>query len=183
MDKYSQNEGFNHFAPCFLKNGSSISGIQLQKIKEIFENKNNYENNNNFINCNNISNFSFRDENNNSNTLSTTLPTIKHNYSFDFPNFHGHKLFDDSINNISTIKKDDKSKNYSKLHLGNIMSISFMNNFPKPKYFTPKQTILSKGNSYSNSKILRNINNNSIIQNKGKEEEDKIYNEIKKNKI
>ena len=40
---------------------------------------------------------------------------------------------------------------------------------------------MSKGNSYSNSKILRNINNNSIIQNKGKEEEDKIYNEIKKN--
>jgi len=63
------------------------------------------------------------------------------------------------------------------------MNMSFMNNFPKPKYFTPKQTILSKGNSFSSTQIFRNINNNSIIQNKGKEEEDKIYNEIKKNII
>jgi len=183
MDKYSKNEGFNHFAPCFLKNGSSISSSQLQKIKEIFENKNNYENNNNFINYSDTSNFSFRDENNNSNTLYTNLPTFKHNFSFDFSNFNGRKLFDDSINNISTIKKDDKSKNYSKLNIGNIMNMSFMNNFPKPKYFTSKNTIWSKGNSFSNTQIFRNINNNSIIQNKGKEEEDKIYNEIKKNII
>jgi len=72
---------------AFIKMGVVFLSIQLQKIKEIFENKNNYVNYNNFINYSDTSNFSFRDENNNSNTLSTTLPTFKHNFSFDFQNF------------------------------------------------------------------------------------------------
>ena len=174
MDKYPQNERFNHYSPCFLKNGSSISSSHLQKIKEIFKKKNNYERNNNSFICNDTLNFSFGDEDN-SNTRHQTLPNKKRNYSVDFPNYsHEQKLINNIVNDFSKTKTDDKFKKYSKLNIGNIMNISFI---PKRSFLTP---IKPEGNFFLKSQIIRNINNSSVIQNKGEEVGNKIYNEIDK---
>ena len=182
LDKYPQNERFNHFSPCLLKNGSSISNSKLQKIKEIFKIKNIYEDNNNSIICNDTLLFSFGDENI-SNERYSTLPNKKRKYSIEISNnFHDNKLINDSVDNFSIIKNknDDKFKNKSKLHIGSIMSISYMNYFPKKNFLTPIKSNCSKGNVFLSTQINKNINNNSKIQNKRGEEENKIYNKMQK---
>ena len=157
MDKYSKNEGFNHFAPCFLKNGSSISSSQMQNIKKIFEN---YKNNNDFI-INDTRKFTFGIESN-IYAPSLTLPTSKHNYSFD------------RVNKFSKIKNDDKNNTF---HIGNIIRNSFMDNIQS---LTPQKSNCPKQNSLLRNQTSANLNINPTIQKMIEEEKNKIDIEIKK---
>ena len=55
-----------------------------------------------------------------------------------------------------------------------------MNYFPKKNFLTPIKSNCSKGNVFLSTQINKNINNNSKIQNKRGEEENKIYNKMQK---
>ena len=164
MNKYSQNEGLNHFSPCFLKNGSSISNSKLQKIKEIFEKENNYKSYNNSKICNDASNISFGDENN-------SRYFNLHNHKLSYSNDNSNSFHENKFHNYSTIKNGDKFE--KKSNIAKIMSISYMNNFPRKYSLTSKPSILS------NPQTNKITNNTSVIQNK-KEEGNKIYNDMEK---
>lgn len=55
-----------------------------------------------------------------------------------------------------------------------------MNYFPKKNFLTPIKSNCSKGNVFLSTQINKKVNNNSKIQNKRGEEENKIYNKMQK---
>lgn len=135
----------------------------MEKIKEIFREKNNYENSNNqknsYIFCNDNLNFSFKNEYNNDTTNSrySSNENYKRSYSIDT---YDNKLKNYNVNNSSIIKKDDKKDNKSnknlKLSIGKIMSISY-NNFYSRINNSPTLEAISNNRQMSINNIFLNI--------------------------